>query len=238
MTTRQLTLLGGFHFARDGAAITHFYSDKVRALLAYLATEADRPHTRAALAALFWPKQADSAALRNLSQTLVRLREVLGHTDQTPAPLLITWQTIQWQSRAAEVDVADFARLARSSNPQDLSQAAALYQGELLAGFSLPGCEAFEEWLLLMREHLQQQALAILHLLAEQHLEGQRWAEAAAAARRQLVLDRWREDAHRQLMRALAGAGDRAAALAAYQRCEQVLHDDLGIAPDEATSML
>src|SRR5206468_450837 len=45
-------------------------------------------------------------------------------------------------------------------------------------------------------------------------------------------------DAHRQLIRALAGAGNRAAALAAYQRCEQILHDDLNIAPDDATVAL
>ncbi|MCO5177917.1 MAG: hypothetical protein M9890_13250 [Thermomicrobiales bacterium] len=31
-------------------------------------------------------------------------------------------------------------------------RAAALYQGELLAGFNLPSCEAFEDWLLLKRE--------------------------------------------------------------------------------------
>ena len=37
---------------------------------------------------------------------------------------------------------------------------------------------------------------------------------------------------------ALAGAGNRAAALAAYQRCEQILHDDLNIAPDDATVAL
>src|SRR5215213_9242180 len=116
MTTLALTFLGAFQVERDGVPVTRFHSDKVRALLAYLATEADRPHARATLAALLWPEQADAAALRNLSQTLVRLREVLGHTDTDPAPLQITWQAIQWRSEAAEVDVALFARLARSAD--------------------------------------------------------------------------------------------------------------------------
>jgi predicted ATPase/DNA-binding SARP family transcriptional activator len=238
MTTRTLVLLGAFHVSRDGVAVTRFHSDKVRALLAYLATEAGRPHTRAALAALFWPEQDDAAALRNLSQTLVRLREVLGHTDADPAPLQTTWQAIQWRPEAAEVDVATFARLARSTSPDDLERAADLYQGEFLAGFALPSCEAFEEWLLLTREQLQQQALAILNTLTAQHLDARRWTAAAAAARRQVELDRWREEAHRQLMLALSGGGDRAAALAAYQRCQQVLNDDLGIAPDSETTAL
>jgi predicted ATPase/DNA-binding SARP family transcriptional activator len=237
MTTRVLSFLGAFHVIRDGAPVTRFHSDKVRALLAYLATEADRPHARAALAALLWPEQANSAALRNLSQTLVRLRDALGG-DETSTPLRSTWQEIQWRPEAGWADVTEFAHLARSAAPDDLARAAALYKGEFLAGFSLPGCEAFEEWLLLMREQLQQQALAVLHALAEQRLSKRLWVEAAAAARRQIELDRWREDAHRQLMRALAGAGGRAAALAAYGRCEQILRDDLGIAPDAGTTAL
>jgi DNA-binding SARP family transcriptional activator len=137
----------------------------VRALLAYLAAEWGHPHARASLAALLWPEQAEQAALRNLSQTLVRLRDVLGHTDADPAPLHVTWQAIQWLPDAAIVDVAEFARLARSADAGDLACAAELYRGEFLAGFALPGCEAFEEWLLLTREQLAQQALAALHTL-------------------------------------------------------------------------
>jgi DNA-binding SARP family transcriptional activator len=238
MTALELTLLGTLHVARGDEPVRHFQSDKVRALLAYLATEADRSHARASLAALLWPEQSDQAALRNLSQTLVRLREVLGHSDQRPAPLRITAQSIQWLPNTTEVDVTAFVQLARSADPQDLARAAALYQGEFLAGFALPGCEAFEEWLLVSREQFQQQVLTALHTLAEHYLARQRWADAAAAARRQIELDRWREDAHRQLMRAIAGTGDRAAALAAYQRCKQILHDDLSITPDAATIAL
>ncbi len=48
----ELTLLGPFHASLDGEAITAFKSNKVRALLAYLAVEAGRPQRRAALAAL------------------------------------------------------------------------------------------------------------------------------------------------------------------------------------------
>jgi WD40 repeat protein/predicted ATPase/DNA-binding SARP family transcriptional activator/uncharacterized protein YjbI with pentapeptide repeats len=241
MPTRALTLLGAIKLTIGGVPVTRFHSDKVRALLAYLAAEPGRPHARAALAALLWPEQGDAAALRNLSQTLVRLRQVLGHSDSDPAPLHVTWQTIQWQADAAdaaEVDVIAFTRLARQGDPDSLGRAVALYSGEFLAGFSLPGCEAFEEWLLLMREQLHQQALAALHTLAEYFLSTRRWPEAAGSARRQIELDRWREDAHRQLMRAQIGLGDRAAALAAYQRCEQILRDELDIAPDGATMAL
>jgi len=236
MPTLHLSFLGGFQVARAGLPVTRFGGEKVRALLAYLAVESDRPHARTTLAALLWPDLPDELALRNLSQSLVRLREALGEpTDD--ALLQITRQTIAWRAAAA-VDVAAFLRLASSGALVDLEQAAALYQGELLAGFSLASCDAFAEWLLLSRNRLQAQALAALGRLGELLLGAARHVEAAAVARQQLGLDPWRETAYRQLMRALAAADDRAGALAAYERCRQSLLADLSMEPDAATTAL
>ena len=44
----------------DGAPITAFESDKVRALLAYLAVESGRPQRREMLAGLLWPERPDA----------------------------------------------------------------------------------------------------------------------------------------------------------------------------------
>src|SRR6266508_4585206 len=239
MARLTLTFLGSFQATLDGTPIARFQTDKVRALLAYLAVEAERPHSRASLCGLLWPDQSDDAALHNLSQTLLRLREALGDTRSAAAFLRISRQAIQWNAASDHyLDTTDFARLASSTDASDLEQAAALYRGEFLAGFSLAGCAAFEEWLLLTRERFAHLALAALDTLTRAQLAAGRYQEAAQHARRQLALDPWREDAHRQLMRALASAGDRAAALAAYERCRQVLHDDLGVAPDEETRAL
>src|SRR5262249_32966352 len=80
--------------------------------------------------------------------------------------------------------------------------------------------------------------LSVLERLADLELAAGRHSAAADAARRQLLLDPWRETAYRQLMRALAAAGDRAAALAAYERCRQTLLEDLNVEPDTATTAL
>ncbi len=230
----SVQLLGTFQVQHRGTAVTRFGGDKVRAMLAYLVVEADRPHAREAMAALFWPDLPTNGALRNLTQTLVRLREALGSCE----PVVTTRRAVQWRPAAAEVDMATFIRLSASAEPDDLAHAAALYRGEFLAGFTLPDCETFEEWLLLTRERFQQQALGVLYTLAEHHLAAGHVVQAAEAARRQLELDPWREVAHRQLMRALAAAGDRGAAMAAYSRCCRVLRDDLDIEPDDETRIL
>ncbi len=230
-----LNLLGGFEVAHNGSPVSRFRGDKVRGLLAYLAVEADRPHARTSLAALFWPEQPDALALGNLSQALARLRTALG--ADAAAPLHATRHSVQWLP-GGDLDVTSFTRLAGSSAAADLEAAAALYRGEFLAGFGLAGCDAFEEWLLLTRERLLQLALSVLERLADLSLAAARSSEAADVARRQLLLDPWRETAYRQLMRALAAGGDHAAALAAYERCRQILLADLGVEPDATTTAL
>lgn len=55
MTHLTLNFLGQFRAAYADRPLNGFESNKVRALLAYLAVEADRPHPRAQLATLLWP---------------------------------------------------------------------------------------------------------------------------------------------------------------------------------------
>ena len=237
--TLALTLFGAFQVVRDGTAITQFRGDKVRALLMYLAIESDRPHSRAHVTGLLWPEQGDDAALANLSNAIARLRTALGDAGGAGSLLLGTRQTIQWNGHhGAEVDVTAFMRLARSTDPAALEQAVALYRGPLVPGFSIPGCPAFDEWLMLTREQCERLALAALDRLATTYIATGVFTAAEGAARRILELDPWRETAHRHRMSALAGMGDRAAALAAYERCRQVLHDDLEVEPDEETRAL
>ena len=46
MSTLSVSLLGSFQATLDGRPIAGFESNKVRALLAYLAIESERPHSR------------------------------------------------------------------------------------------------------------------------------------------------------------------------------------------------
>ena len=116
MAVLTLTFLGSFQAAIDNQPITRFRSDKTRALLAYLAVEAERPHSRASLCGLLWPDQNDDAALHNLSQTLLRLREALGDTRGAAAFLRISRQAIQWNAASDyRLDTTEFARLGALS---------------------------------------------------------------------------------------------------------------------------
>ena len=105
----ELTLLGAFQATLDGDPVVGFESNKVRALLAYLTVEADRPHPRATLACLLWPERSECDALANLRYALSNLRQAIGGRATDPPFLLITHDTLQFNTRSDyRLDVAEF----------------------------------------------------------------------------------------------------------------------------------
>jgi DNA-binding SARP family transcriptional activator len=79
--------LGPFHVTLDGDPVTGFESNKVRALLIYLAVESNRPHSRETLAGFLWPDQPEQSARHNLRQALSNLRQII-HDDGAEQPFL------------------------------------------------------------------------------------------------------------------------------------------------------
>jgi DNA-binding SARP family transcriptional activator len=252
MAWLSLCLLGTFRVDLAGEPVTAFGYDKVRALLAYLAVEADRPHRREALAGLLWPEQPERSARQNLSQALFKLRGAIGDHQASPPFLNITPQTLQFDpSSNYELDVTAFTALLDACQADEhdrlefcnacrgrLVNAVALYRGEFLAGFSLGDSPTFEEWSLLYRERLGRLNLDALRRLAGCFEAQGEHEEALEYAWRQVELDPWQEEAHRALMRLLALSGQREAALAQYQTCRRLLDEDLGVEPAAETTRL
>jgi DNA-binding SARP family transcriptional activator len=236
MPQLQLNLLGPLQIMLDGVSLTFRY-EKVRALLAYLAAEADRPHTRSALAGLLWPESPEVDARRNLSQALFQLRQTIGDANQTPPWLVVTRDTLQFNAAAdQQVDVTEFDRhLAACAThtheaidtcpvcAQRLEQTAALYRGDFLQHFQIDNSLAFEEWALFKREGFHRRALEALDQLTAHHAQRGAHHETRRYAQRQLDLEPWHEEAHRHVMQALAASGQRTAALAQYDVCRKIL---------------
>ncbi|MBN1402547.1 MAG: hypothetical protein JXA74_17030 [Anaerolineae bacterium] len=233
----------------EEAPATGFFSDKVRALLAYLAVECGRPHRRESLAGLLWANYPEPRARASLSQALLGLRKALGGDSPWLAATRETLQlcpTDEWW-----IDAAQFEALLRAGRShahahptpcpecaERLERAARLYEGEFLAGYSLDDSPDFEEWLLLRRERYRRQAVECLRALAALGERDDDPRGALAHARRWVELEPLDEAGHRQLMRLLARSGQRSAALAQYEACRGALADDLGIEPEVETTAL
>jgi len=114
---------------------------------------------------------------------------------------------------------------------QALAISATQYRDDLLPGVYAP-------WLAPIRERLQRQLLELLAALARaEHAAGDTTA-ALRTARRLVERDGLREESHRLLMRLLAARGDRAAALAQFERCKELLHRELDVPPAPPTIRL
>ena len=246
MACLSIHTLGAFHVTLDGEPVAAFESNKVRALLVYLAIEADRPHSRDTLIGFLWPDQPEQAARRNLSQALFNLRQVIGDEKADPPFLCVTRQTVQFNRDSNHwLDVAEFGKQVATSIGKSaevaagcLQSAADLYLGEFLAGFFVDDSLPFSEWASLLRERLHHQALDALYRLAHYHEQRRDYQRARQYAQRQVELEPWREEAHQQLMRLLARTGQRSAALHQYETCRRVLADELGVEPAEDTRHL
>ncbi len=243
MTHGSILLLGGFQVYHNDGPLTGFQSDKARALLAYLAVEAHRPHQRAQLAGLFWPEYPDHKALTYLRHALANLRKILIQGD-TPQPFRITRHTLQFTLESGYcLDVATLLHaLGTLSAPApdiaQLQQAVEQYAHPFLDGFYLHDCAAFEEWVLLTRTRIQRQIVDTLRYLAD-HFEAEgAYRQACHYAQRCLELEPWLEDTHRQLMRLHAAHGQRGAALAQYESCCRQLAAELHVEPSEETQAL
>jgi DNA-binding response OmpR family regulator len=90
MPRLTISLLGSFQVALAGQPLSGFASRKVQALLAYLAVEADRPHSREELAGLLWPNYSEASARATLRSVLANLRRILGDHQALPPFLEIT----------------------------------------------------------------------------------------------------------------------------------------------------
>lgn len=251
MAQLTISLLGSFQVTLDGSPVTDFATDKARALLAYLAVEAGRPHRREALAGLLWSDQPQRKANQNLRQALVHLRQALDECKGAPF-LLVTRETIQFNASGDyELDVAAFTALSQACHQhrhtrlgacrpclRRLEQMAQLYRGEFLAQFMASDNSVFEEWAVLKREWLHRQAVEALTHLADYYERRGDLSGARQYAFRQVELEPWREEAHRQLMRLMALDGQRSAALAQYEKCRAALAHELHVEPTDETIAL
>jgi DNA-binding SARP family transcriptional activator len=253
MARLSLSLLGPFQAMLDGKPIIRFESNKVRALLAYLAVEADRPHPREVLAGLLWPDFSDRAALSNLRYALSALRQAIGDRQADPPFLLISRDMVQFNLAGdAWLDVRDFglrisdaglgkdrsALIHCEAAAESLESAIALCRGSFLEGFSVGDADPFEEWALLKREQLARQVFQALRCLAAAHERRGEYDRAQAYAWRQVELEPWNEEAHQQLMHLLAQGGQRSAALVQFHICRRLLAKELEIEPGPDTVAL
>ena len=243
----EIQLLGNFEVRLDGKPVTGFESIKVRALLAYLASEAGRPQNRNALAGLLWPDWPEEAAHKNLRHTLYSLRKLLQDIPCIEADR--QWITLNLEE-GCQIDVLEFDKaLVATSRPPTtgdrlltavggLSSAVAMYRGPFLEGFTIDDSPAFEEWVLAKRQYFNRHMYMALGQLANDCEQTGEFDQGLAYARKQIELEPLLEEGHRQVIRLLGLLGLRSDALLHYESIKQALQKELNVEPSAETTRL
>ena len=245
MLQLALYVLGAPRLERDGVPV-RVQRRKVMALLVYLAVTG-KSQSRDTLAALFWSEDDQASARAALRRTLSELRGIAGENQ-----ISVNQDTVAWAGGSDFwLDAAEFQqkinRVLTHQHSQsetcleckrNLAEAAALYFGGFLAGFTLKDSASFDEWMCLETESLRLELTGVLKQLAICHQLCGETAPAIHFARRWLELDQTDEAAHRLLMQLYASSGQRSAALRLYQNCAHILGFELGISPEEETTRL
>ncbi|MCC7428042.1 MAG: hypothetical protein IT557_14165 [Alphaproteobacteria bacterium] len=232
----RLRILGGLDLRSPHGEPVRLPTRKTALLLAALAL-VPRGLRREALCALFWLDRGEQQARSSLRQALTAIRAVLPE-DGAGVQLESDLETVRLAAPAEEVDLWRFEALAESGEAARLAAAAALYQGDVLAGIALP--EPLEQWFAPYQRAARGKALALAERLS--HLVGTEPAIIVPAsqflAERLLAADPAAEEAHRALIRLHLHQGRTNAALRQFELCREALRRELDVEPEPETVAL
>lgn len=218
---------------------------KSLALAAYLALT-EQQVSRDVVAGLLWPELDDERARTAFRSALYALN----------APFPFKWIQVDRKTLALNrdqvwVDVQTFLSLIREAGKHQhdaetlcddcaaqYQQAAQLYTADFLSGFYLENNPEYSDWQFIQSQSLRREMIGILRRLAQHEAAQGHWTQAIDYTRRWLSLDELHEPAHRLLMRVLTANGQRSEALHQYERCVQLLDEELATIPEEETTRL
>jgi DNA-binding SARP family transcriptional activator len=228
----RMRLFGPSSFAVGGREL-RFKSLKLRAALGYIALNESLTETRERLVGMLWSESGEDHARASLRQNIRELRIALDGSDYVG--LYIASHEIGFESGTIELDVLTVIQAAEAGHVHPLLLERRSLPDELLAGLEDLD-PSFRSWLLAKRHTIRDRLLRAL----ENSLERQSGdlATQGNLAQAVLNLDPTHEDAARRLMRARAMMGDTAGALRVYKTLWDLLDEDYGMEPAEATQKL
>ncbi len=222
-------------------------SENTKALLKILSGERGRLFLQDELVEYLWPELDPQRAATNLRGRVTELRKILE-------PSLIRGSHSQFihtrhggylfsKEAACWTDVEAFSVLEsqarkyeKEAKPEEAtrcySEALSLCRGEYLAE------DRYAEWALQLRDRWRERRVELLLKLAHSLEQTQSYREAIARLREALALAPLQEELYQEWMRCAHHLGDVFQIRQAYQECEKILTQELGVNPSAQTQQL
>ena len=240
----SIETLGNFQVKRGSEVIPSngWRREKSRQLFQLLLTYRQSPLDRDQICEHLWPEADPATAQRNFKITLNTLYQVLepDRDAGSDSAFIVrdgTTYTLRLYSDLS-LDSDHFTRLTReglkptSRSLKQLEEAVKLYRGDYLPD------SLYEPWAAEERERLATLFLEAADKLCELYLRSGQYNEAIDLSQRILARDNCWERAYRHLMQAYNALGDRGQLARTYQRCQQILKDELDVPPSQETQEL
>lgn len=244
MQTLRIYLLGNLELHLGSRRLGGFVTRKSKALFAFLVLGKGKLFSRERLADLFWGDLPEARARRALSTDLWRIGNVLKDGGVDADAYLISdsdtvgfdaapphWIDVdRFEAAAGRIERVDPATADRHLI-EEITEAVALYRGELLEG-------VYDEWCLVRRDALQTLLLDTLEFLMRHNMACGYWSNALAIGQRILSIDPFMEPVQRAVMRCHVSLGNRPAAVQQYASCARLLRQELDVEPMEETRQI
>lgn len=223
----EARFLGNFEILVDGLSID-IPARKAQTLLAFLIMHRSGQHRREKLAGMLWPDSDEASARSKLRYALWQLRNSVGDEYFSADKITI--------SLNPDADIwldCDFFQNKDpgSQTSNNLEEIAALYLGGFLPGF-------YEDWILLERDRLRASFDLIIAQLIERLYGENLWSDVIEWSEKWISFGQSPEKAYQAIMAAQSQSGDKASAINTYLRLEQVLDEELGVDPSEASRQM
>lgn len=227
-------VLGSLSVVDAGGEPVQVAAARQRILLAALLLNANRAISYDELCETVWDGVPTPGAVATLRSYMMRLRRALG--PSAAARIAVHASSYRLRVDETELDVSRFEQLCASADTalraRDWGRASAIASQALELWRATPLLDVEsrvlrERWV----PRLENAHLALVENRIEAELRLGRHHRLVPELRLLTAQHPLQENFHAQLIRALAGSGMRAEALAAYQAARRVVVDELGIEP-------
>jgi DNA-binding SARP family transcriptional activator/tetratricopeptide (TPR) repeat protein len=221
----EVHVLGGLAVDRDGRPVQLPADARARELLGWLVVSPG-VHARSTLAGRLRPEVGEESARKTLRDAVYELRRAFGPAGRDA--ITATRDQVGLEPALVRADLWEFRRHVTAG---ELEAAVDGRMGELLPGMD-------SDWVLRARDEHAAELGRVLASLAEQAEAAGDLDGAVRWTRTRLEVEPLTEEAHRDLIRRLARAGDRPAALTAATALAERLRRELGVPPSLETRAL
>src|SRR6267378_4525601 len=180
--------------------------------------------SRDRIEAYLWPESSGARAQHALDQTVYAIRHALGSDV-----ILATAGELRLNPELVRVDVWEFEQAIRASQ---WTAAVGHYKGPLLDGFHFADSHELDSWIESNRSRLRLEYQKAIEFLANSSAEAGDHSQSVTWWRRLANSDPLSAGATKQLMLALAAAGDRAGAVQYARVYQELVRQELEMEPD------